>query len=441
MRNVGVHDLPRRVRRLTPPAALTASLLALAAPAGAQSFRPATPVAGLGAQPALAQVTGAALARDGGSVIAGTADDAGRRRAFAAFGDAAAPPATARGFGPPAGAFDLAMAANASGDVALTYTVGHVAYLTTCRAGRCRPTTRVGTSPIKPQSAVAVQPSSGRAIVMWRGRTRSGANRLLWRITTNGRLGRIHTLGEFGDAPRLGTDASGRTVAVWLADGRAGRRGVRSAARRAGAFRPPSTVTRSPAGALRLVSSAGGDSVAAWLSAQDGIDPQGPLGTVQVATRTASTAFGAPQSLGTGSTLALAGSPDGHALLATSRHVGTTSVVVAAARRLPGAAFGALGDIAPAQFVSDAFGPAAAGADGGRALVTWASGNDPSAPGPSGVYEAIAAVSGAFSAPQLLADARTATLPQPTAAAISPDRALVAWTGPQGGQVAQADLP
>jgi hypothetical protein len=93
---------------------------------------------------------------------------------FAAFGDATSPPAAARGLGArPSGAFEVAFAANASGDVALTHSVGHVAYLTTCRGSRCR-TQRVGTSAVKPQSAVTVQPHTVRTTVLWRGRTSRG---------------------------------------------------------------------------------------------------------------------------------------------------------------------------------------------------------------------------------------------------------------------------
>jgi hypothetical protein len=420
---------------------LIAALLAVPASASAAPFAPATPVAGFGDQPALAQITGANLAPGGGSVIVGTADNAGHRRAVAAFGDAMSAPAAARGFGPTSGAFDLAFGANARGDVALTYTVGHVAYLTTCHLGRCRPTTRVGTSALKPQSAVAVQPVTGRTIVVWRGRTSKGVNRLQWRITTNGKLGRTHTLGEFGDSPQVATDASGKTVAVWLADRRAKRQGVRTAARRVGEFLAPTNVTRAPAANLREITSDNGATVAAWLTAPNGIDPENPRGTVQLATRTPSTSFRGLQSLGTGSTLSLAGSPDGHALVATDRHVDATSVVVSAARRVPGAAFGPLADVSPAQFVSDAYGAQAAVADGGRALVNWASGLNPSAPAPTGVFATVADASGAFGAPQLLADAQTATLPQPTGAATTSASALVAWVGPRGAQVARTSGP
>jgi hypothetical protein len=428
------------LRHLARCAALVASLMVCPAPAAAAPFAPATPVAGFGDQPALGQIDAAALTARGASVIIGSSDTAGNRRAVAAFGDASSPPAAARGFGQSSGAYDLAFGANAAGDIALTYSVGHVAYLTTCHAARCRPTRRVGTSAVKPQSAVAVQPISGRTIVLWRGRTSSGAKRLRWRITTKGKLGAPHTLGEFGDNPQLATDASGKTVAVWLADRRAGGRGVRTAARRVGEFLAPTSVTRSPAADARVISSDSGRSVAAWLTSPNGIDPEDPVGTVQVATRTRSTSFGAPRSLGSGSTLSLAGSRDGHAVLATDRHVAATSVVVSVARRLPGEAFGRLGDVSPAQFVSDAYGAAAAVADGGRALVTWASGANPSAPAPAGVFAAVADTSGPFGAPQLLADAQTATLPQPTAAAITPSSALVAWVGPQGGQVARTGV-
>lgn len=41
-----------------------------------------------------------------------------------------------------------------------------------------------------------------------------------------------------------------------------------------------------------------------------------------------------PQSLGSGSTLSLAGSPDGHALLATDRHVAPTGTAIGAAAAL-----------------------------------------------------------------------------------------------------------
>jgi hypothetical protein len=419
---------------MTRLALLTAviALLAGASGAAAAPFALPTPIAGFGDQPALGQISGVALAADGASAVVGSASNHNARRTVAAFGTAASPPATARGLGPTSGAFDIALASNTDGDVAITFTVGHVAYLTLCGEGRCGSTQRVGTSTLKPQSAVAVQPGSGRTIVLWRGRTSRGTNRLQWRITTGGRLGATHTLGEFGDAPQLATDDSGRTVAVWVADRRAGRRGVRSAARRTGEFLAPSTLTSSPAAGVRVVSSDGGRTVAAWLTV--------PNDTVRVATRTRSTSFGAPRSVGSGSTLSLAGSPDGHALLASDRHVGPSSVVVAAARRNPGAAFGPLVDVSPAQFVSAAYGANAAVSDGGRALVTWASGNDPSAAVPplAGVFAVTAEPGAAFGVPQLLASAQTATLPQPTGGAIGPTGALVAWTGPQGGQIARA---
>jgi hypothetical protein len=54
-------------------------------------------------------------------------------------------------------------------------------------------------------------------------------------------------------------------------------------------------------------------------------------------------------------------------------------------------------------------------------------GPHPSVPAPTGLFAATSDSSGDFGAPQLLADAQTATLPQPTGAAISSASALVAW--------------
>ncbi len=110
-----------------------AALLLVPAVASAASFAPATPVAGLGDQAALARVSGAALSAGGASVVVGTSDFGSGRLPFAAFGTASAPPAAVRGFGPPAGAHDLAFAADATGDVAVGYSVGHYAYFTKCR--------------------------------------------------------------------------------------------------------------------------------------------------------------------------------------------------------------------------------------------------------------------------------------------------------------------
>ena len=118
-------------------------------------------------------------------------------------------------------------------------------------------------------------------------------------------------------------------------------------------------------------------------------------------------------------------------------------MVVSAARRLPRTPFAPLADLSPPQFLSDAFGAQAAVADGGRALVTWAAGVDPSspAPAPAGVFAAVADPSGAFGAPELLADAQTAALPQPTGAAVTSTDAVVAWVGPQGGRVTRMSGP
>lgn len=49
--------------------------------------------------------------------------------------------------------------------------------------------------------------------------------------------------------------------------------------------------------------------------------------------------------------------------------------------------------------------------------------------------------SGVSGAPEFLAHGQTATLPQPTGAAITPRSAVVAWVGPQGGRVTRMSGP
>jgi hypothetical protein len=419
---------------LVGPVALIGLAMVPAGPAASATFAAPTLIAGFGDTPALAQVAGATLTPDGSSAVVGTADTQNRRRVVVAQGSAGSPMGPARGVGPASGAYDVAFASNAAGDGAVTFSVGHVAYLTTWHGSRTR-TQRVGTSASKPQSAVAVQPKTGRTLVLWRGRSSRGLSRLQWRVATHGKLGRSHTLGELGDTPRVAIDATGTTIAVWLAHGHTG---VRTATSRGAEFGRPTTLTSGRAGALRLITSDAGSTVAAWLSGPGSANPEGAAGSIVVATRTASTRFGAPATLGTGSTLSLAGSPDGHALLVTDRHIGGTSVVVSASRRGPTGSFGPLTDVAPAQFVSDAYPAIGAVSDNGRALVTWASAASPSAAAPAGLFAAVAEPSAAFGTPQQVADAQTATLPQPTAGAITSSDAIVAWTGPQGARIARA---
>src|SRR5690348_16993782 len=175
------------MRRLALVGAAGAALAA-AAPAAAAPFGTPTTISGFGNQPALGQISGVTLAADGASAVVGSASNSNARRTVAAFGNAASPPASARGLGPTSGAYDIAIASNDDGDVAITFSVRNVAYLTLCSERHCGSTQRVGTSSLKPQSAVAVQPGNGRTMVLWRGRTSSGRSRLQWRITTDGRL-------------------------------------------------------------------------------------------------------------------------------------------------------------------------------------------------------------------------------------------------------------
>jgi hypothetical protein len=299
---------------------------------------------------------------------------------------------------------------------------------------------KVGTSALTPEPAVAVQPGSGRITVLWRGRSKSGSNRLQWRITTGGKLGAVHTLGEFGDTPQLGTDASGKSIAVWTqhVTHSTDPRGLRTAARRVGEFTRPQTLQANGAHAPQLVTGADGETIVAWLSSST-FDIESPRAQVRVATRTPNTAFSAPANVGgtdTG-TLALDRAPDGHAVLAFDRQIDDTTAVVQASYRAPHGTFGAPQVLSAPQFVSTAFGATAAIDDRGVATVAWSSASV-AAGAPAGVFAARSDATGVFAAPQQLsADPKGASQQHPALAA---GGALtdVAWVTPTGPVVAQA---
>ena len=228
------------------------------------------------------------------------------------------------------------------GHGAVVFARGNTAYLSGCEKGSCATPVKVGSSALKPDPDVAVQPGNGRLTVIWRGRSKGGSNRLQWRITTGGKLGAVHTLGEFGNDPRLGTDASGKTVAVWTryAIHPSDPKGLRTAARRVGEFTRPATLQSGAVFSPQLVTGADGETIVAWLTSPT-FDVQSPSAQARVATRTANTGFSAPANVGgadTG-TLALDRAPDGHAVLALDRQLDETTAVVQAAVRAPGGAF------------------------------------------------------------------------------------------------------
>jgi hypothetical protein len=204
-------------------------------------------------------------------------------------------------------------------------------------------------------------------LVLWRG-SASGRNRLQWRITTGGRLGRVHTLGEFGDAPRIGTDASGKTIAVWL-----GTAGVRTAARRVGEFTRPATVGPAGAQELELAVAPSGDTVAAWRAR--GGDVQSPRGTPVTISRGRDTAFGPVQpltSVTNAGTLSVAVGPDGRAVLAFTGQIDDALATVNASYRAGrGLPFAAPAVVGQPQFVSTAWGASAAIDAAGHATVAW----------------------------------------------------------------------
>lgn len=256
-------------------------------------------------------VAAGAIDDAGRSTLALTVREAKRSRAALAFGAPGQVPEGLTRVGP-TDAYDLDLATNAGGISALTFSVGSRAYLTVCNRGACGATARVGTAADKPESVVAVQPGSGRVTVMWRGQGRSGTRRLRWRITTGGKLGRTHTLGELGDRPRIGTDRSGKTVAIWQ-DRKD--RSLRTAARRVGEFTRPAQVTSHPVTGQQLAVGAQGLFLAGWISRSTPIDEQSPMGTAQTARRGDGTNFSAPSDHGEATAVGVAVSSVGGALL------------------------------------------------------------------------------------------------------------------------------
>src|ERR1700754_2919451 len=302
--------------------ALSAAMIAgpLTGSAVAAPFGPPSPVSGI-ADPATAAFTGAATGADGTTILAGTRQVGNNSKAFAAVGLAGAAPARINGLGP-AGLITTPpqVAGDDAGHGAVVFAVNKTVYLSTCASGSCATPVRVGTSTILPQPAIALQPGSGRTTVLWRG-----AHQLQWRITTGGRLGPVHTLSELGDNPQLGTDASGKTVAVWVrhATHASDPRGLRSASRRVGEFTKPTTVQSGGVTSPRIVTGPGGRTIAAWLGASD---PQNPSAQAWVDTRTPNRAFGSPVPVGgtnTG-TIGLALAPNGQAVLALDQPLDAT---------------------------------------------------------------------------------------------------------------------
>jgi hypothetical protein len=422
----------------------TVAFVAATLPAGATAasgFGAAAPLTGLSA-PSTVTFTSAAVGTDGTSLLAGTQQAGAGRQAFVAMGRTDALPTAAIGLGP-AGVITYGPQAvgDDAGHAALVFARDKTVYVSRCVAAACRAPSAVASSAIQPEPAVALQPGTGRITVLWRGRTSRGP-RLQWRITTGGRFGRVHTLGELGDDPRLAVDATGKAIAIWVRHAvRAGDpRGLRTAARRVGEFTSPTTVQRGTVASPRLVTGTGGETIAAWLSS-GAFDVQSPSAQVRVAVRTPNRAFGVPVAVGGTDTgaLALDRSPDGHAVLALDRQLSATSAVPEATTRVPRGAFGPPQPLADAQFAPTPFGPIVAVDDRGVATVAWSSGALPpgAGPAPAGFFTARADAGSAFGSPQQLsADPTTANQQHPVLAAAGM-RTIVGWSTPGGAMVAQ----
>ena len=328
-------------------AARTTSLggAALAAALALTPAAHAAPVAGFGAAPS---VSGLATTAAGTTVLVGTSGSGAARRPIIAFGAGGELPSQATPLGRAAATVTSPrLALDDAGAAAVTWSIGRTVFFRRCTADGCGATVTVGRSGDLPDAQVAVDPRSGRATVLWSGRTPSGRDRLQWRITTGGRFGRVHTLAERGDQVRLATDASGKTVAVWTMSV-----GVRTAARRVGEFTRPATLKTGPSGALQLVVDDAGTFTAAWRGSGDGEEPGG---TAFTASRTADGAFGAPQpvpGLERTHPLVLAAGPQGRAALATTdAQAGSAAAVQLSERPTAAGPFGPPQAVSPARAV------------------------------------------------------------------------------------------
>jgi hypothetical protein len=417
---------PRLAGTLVARALVLAGAIALAAaPSAAADFTAPAPVDGFGSSPRL---TSLAVAPSGMTALAGTIATGSGHQPVIGFGNGG-PPASVRPLGPAGNVRSQPQVRlDDRGDGAVVWSIGGTVRLRLCRAGSCGSTMTVGRSRLNPQAQVALNPASGRVIVLWRG-TAAGHNRLQWRSATNGRLGATHTLGELGSTPRVGTDTSGRTVAVWIRY-RAG--GVRTAARRQGEFTRPTTVTPEPAQDLRLSVAPGGDAIAAWRVPAPGGGAQAALGAPTFSARTRAEGFDKPtaiEDVEDASTLSLALAPDGHAVLAFARQ-GDDGTATASAAYRPGHGqdFGSAAELGPLQMISPASGASAAVDGQGMTTVIWGAGSVPN--DTRGVFVSLRDSIGGLQLQEI--DSAGGPSGVSTLAAAGGSTTVLVWAGPEG---------
>ena len=413
----------------------TAALAGLAlvpASAAAAPFSAPTPITGFGAQPQLAGVSDSAAAPNGASIVAGTRSVGNQRQVVVALGAPGRAPATAHALrGAAIITSQPQVGISDAGRAAVVWSEGSVAFLATCANGQCTTPRTVGRSALKAQPAVAMQPN-GRTTVMWRGHTSRG-NRLQWRITTNGKLGRTHTLGEFGNQPQLGTDASGKTVALWSRYVTSSRSpmGIRTAARRAGEFTRPTTLFSGRVTSGQLETGARGLTYAAWVAPD--------ANAVLASSRTANTRFAAPQTVvgGDARTVDLATSSSGFGALAIGRAAGSFDVTVWASVASPGGNFSQPVNVGGGQFISDLDPALAAVTAGGTTTIAWVGQPNPTSQYPAQAFASSATPGGPFSSPQMVSDQATVQAGGATLAAAG-DLTQFAFVGPSAVLVARA---
>ncbi len=210
-----------------------------------------------------------------------------------------------------------------------------------CKASGCGRAQEVGRAQRVKTQATPVVDEHGRSFVFWRG-TSSKGMRLQWAITTNGRFGKVHTLGSFGIDLTAVADPRGGVLAGWTASN-----GVAYARRGSGEFTRPTTLAPASATNLRFAV-AGQEVIAAWRSGKGDGEGDPGAGAVKVASRAAGSAtFGAAQTVfaGNGRDISVAANDAGRAAIsfadATANPSGAFLVnQQVSVRPAPGAAFG-----------------------------------------------------------------------------------------------------
>jgi hypothetical protein len=239
-----------------------------------------------------------------------------------------------------------------------------------CKASGCGRAQEVGRGQrVKTEATPAVD-QSGRSFVFWRG-TSSKGPRLQWAVTTNGRFGKVHTLGQFGSGLAAIADPRGGELLAWTApDGR-----VAVGRRSSGEVSTPQHLSSGPATDVQLVA-AGPEVAAAWHDGRGDGEGQPGAGAVQAAIRGAGHYdFDPAQTVfaGNGRDIELAANASGRVAIAFADASANPDAVFlvtdyVSVRTGPGAAFGTPVRAGTGPLYTP---PAVAVEPGGRVVAAW----------------------------------------------------------------------